>query len=689
MSRAGFIVVTLLFVLVIIGGGVAGYLSVDHPVVAATTEVPAVAAEKKTVVATPPETPASTETEADDISVADTAVLAEKFGPDWLICEERGPSLDARIAACDRLLAGEGLTKRMRARAVTGKGDAYYNAQKYDKATQAFMMASKIDDDYASARAHLGRLALMTGRPREALILADEALARYSGDPFTYCLKARALEAMRKFSAAIAVLDKVPPEISNDTCVQEKYADIFAAMGEPEKAIEHLNKVQGDPVSESAAQCHIGQLHWQAGRKQESLDAYLKGVELNPDNKCAVGNVARLISDLRTPEEAIAVIDRNFARHPDMIDLQCYKAAAVERVDWEEARQFYDKILEEHPDNACSLQRRAHLIFRHGDYDGALEAYDALLKRDPGNAEAWDGRGFVQYYAGRSEAAVEDYTNALKLDSTATDIRMRRGFAYQAIGRYDDAAKDFERVLKLLPGNREAARFLAEASLAAQKPDVTVSVCGSLTAADGSDIDGIACQLLHAQGLLMKNQTAAAISALDRFAAEGGEGAEANLQLAVIHLLSGDASRAEQILSAYRSANPADPYGALWLALLKEAMGGEAADLDTALAHPDVWPQPVLQHIAGRIDVAALVSATAVPDFKLTQMRETEAAFYLGIRALLRGDDAAAGKQFGKVLAAGVTRLNKNSYPALYRHSNQMEVALAAWLTSPEDSHSN
>ena len=52
MSRAGYLVVTLLFVLVIVGGGVAGYLSVDHPVVGATAEVPAVPKEKEAAVAT-------------------------------------------------------------------------------------------------------------------------------------------------------------------------------------------------------------------------------------------------------------------------------------------------------------------------------------------------------------------------------------------------------------------------------------------------------------------------------------------------------------------------------------------------------------------------------------------------------------------------------------------------------------
>lgn len=686
MSRGGILLVALLFVIVVIGGGAAGYLSVDHPVAAEAIQPGAQSTEQKAALAETVERPVPDAEATDDISVADTAELAAKFGAEWAICEERGASLRERIAACDRLLAGEGLTKRLRARAVSGKGAAYFDARKYGLASQAFMSAAKIDENYAAARAQLGRLALMMGKPREALMFADEALERFAGDPFTHCLKAQALQAMGKVDAAAAVLEKVPADISNDQCVLDGLGKLYTALGEPEKAIASFGKVQGDRVTQSAAQCNVGAVLRQAGREEEALAAYMKGVELNPDNECAVGHVAELIVRLKPAEEAIAFLDQNLVRHPDLVQLQCYKAAALERVDWDAARQFYDDILAKHPGELCSLRGRADLMFRQGDYDESLSAYDTLLKLDPRNASTWEGRGIVQAYAGRSEAAVADFSNALKLNPAAMTARLRRGYAYQSLGRHDVAAKDFERVLKQSPDNREAARFLAEASLAARKPEVTISACRQIATADDKDVDVRACRMLSAQALLMQSDTATAISVLEDVARTGREGVEANLHLAAIHLLQGEMPRAKEVLAAYRAAQPKDPYGVLWAALMAEAEMAKPEDIDAALAKPDIWPQPLLQHATGRIDAAAVLEAAAVPDFKLASAREAEAEFYLGLRDLLAGDDQAAARRLRRVLDIGVIKFNRNSYPALYRPSNQMEVALAAWLTEQADS---
>ncbi len=115
-----------------------------------------------------------------------------------------------------------------------------------------------------------------------------------------------------------------------------------------------------------------------------------------------------------------------------------------------------------------------------GEPEEALQWYERAIEEDPENADAWCGRGKACYDLGRLERADRYFRHALKVAQKALPGPARsrrrwwadqttrpylralhgRGLCRFWLGVYDDAAKYFERLLKLAPADPLDVRFL-------------------------------------------------------------------------------------------------------------------------------------------------------------------------------------------------------------------------------------
>jgi tetratricopeptide (TPR) repeat protein len=675
MSRTA-IVVALLMLIAVGIGGVAGYLSVEPAqVIASESKVVEPTADASDPTLAPKQPADSSEP---DMETAEGR--AEKYGPDWTACS-LDDDLQFRIVACNRLLKDVPLRRKHRAWAYNNRGAAYYLLHDYGPAVQSYQQAIATDQTDPNAHFNLGDVALMFGRPREALILFDKAIDLGMEKASVYCQKAKALRVLGKLNAASAVLDKVSAAEAEETCVLRQRGEIALARGQADEAVAHLRKAESDPVRASTAQCRAGEVLRNQGRLEEAFQAYTKGVELNPDNKCAIKNAGGLIIGLRPFDEAVAMLDSNFARHPDLLELQCYKALAMERnFQSRQAFELYERVLADHPAESCSLFSRARLLFRMGESDKALAAYDAALKIVPNDAVGWEGRGQVNIHFGNIERALKDFGTALKLEPDRVSALQSRGELLLLTRQYEPALRDFAHIDALRPGERIAGLYLAEAQLALGNTDATLNRCRALTNADASDYISRRCGILRARAYLMRDDPAQAVPELAAVAEEEGPRSEANLYLTALHLLAGERELAVAALARFRSKRPDDLYGALWAALTVAEGEAPPPDLDALAAKQDIWPLPLLRHVMGLIDESAVRSQTAVPDFNLAALRAAEAEFYIGLKLLLDGHPDAAGKFFRRLEEEAPIVLSDETYPGLYKHSNRMELALASWL---------
>ena len=102
----------------------------------------------------------------------------------------------------------------------------------------------------------------------------------------------------------------------------------------------------------------------------------------------------------------------------------------------------------------------------------------------------------------------------------------------------------------------------------------------------------------------------------------------------------------------------ANPYAALRLYLAQSHLGqGDEAVLKKGIdkLDPTIWPRPLLELFAGTGNDPALIAGINELPPKLRTDVLCEAQYYLGERALLKGDENAAREYFAAAAATGAS----------------------------------
>ena len=76
-----------------------------------------------------------------------------------------------------------------------------------------------------------------------------------------------------------------------------------------------------------------------------------------------------------------------------------------EKNDPEHAKQYYDKVLEYHPDNAIAINNIGATYMERKDYEGALPYMEKALSIDDTYANSYYGLALCYYKLGRTEDA--------------------------------------------------------------------------------------------------------------------------------------------------------------------------------------------------------------------------------------------------------------------------------------------
>ncbi|WP_162917692.1 tetratricopeptide repeat protein [Dongia deserti] len=288
-----------------------------------------------------------------------------------------------------------------------------------------------------------------------------------------------------------------------------------------------------------------------------------------------------------------------------------------------------------------------------------IDACTTLIKalRPQGRelAQALYHRG-VGYAAKTDYAnAVRDFTQALKFAPNSTDALYNRGGAYTKLGQWDDALADFNALLAIVPNDPDS--FYARAWVHAQRGDDKAAIADldrvlSIAPDDQEallDRGGMSIRAgryddaIRDFGQLLKLDPKAAAAAYNRgrayYAKQDFKNAAADFALAL----------------KLRADNP---YAALRLYLAQSHLGkGDAAVLKKGIdkLDPSIWPRPLLELFTGTGEDPALIAGiNELPSTLRTDVL-CEAQYYLGERALLKGDKRKARDYFAAAAGAAST----------------------------------
>ena len=289
--------------------------------------------------------------------------------------------------------------------------------------------------------------------------------------------------------------------------------------GDIEGAIANLEDLVGNKPELAVAYNDLGVLYHRQGKNTLALTHYRRAVDFEPGKSNFRKNLADLLSvTFGELEEALQHYVAVLASDPkdvEALSATGHICARLERYD--DAAEFYERILEIEPNNSDAANWRAKMLEKkygnslegnlndrylallseidHEDLSGAIQIIENFIEMYPKHGQAHNDLGVLYYKnefktkvlasylkavelepenvtfrknladflyveEGRVEEALENYVEVLRIKPDDVETLLVTGHICTSIDRYEDAMSFYKKVLNIEPGNLDARKNL-------------------------------------------------------------------------------------------------------------------------------------------------------------------------------------------------------------------------------------
>jgi len=229
----------------------------------------------------------------------------------------------------------------------------------YNDAIPLLNKAIEADSSYVDAYLALRQVYLEVGDTTKALEICKKGIRCFS-DP----------DSNRKMAKAIA--------------------DLYAKMGEPQKAEQLFQKILKDyPKDANSYDLYASYLESQ-GRYDEALKSYEKAYELKPDDEGIAFRIGSFYFERGRYKEAVKFLEKAKQSFVDDIDImkklaECYSELGQN----EKAIEEYKSIIKIIPKHVSSRIQIGNIYLKMRKYREAESYYKEALKIEPGNLSVY------------------------------------------------------------------------------------------------------------------------------------------------------------------------------------------------------------------------------------------------------------------------------------------------------------
>jgi tetratricopeptide (TPR) repeat protein len=246
-----------------------------------------------------------------------------------------------------------------------------------------FRKVVKLKSDHVSAHTLLGMALFRLGKPEEALVSLEQALAV---DP--------------RFELALA-----------------SKADVLAELGRHDDAVAEYDKALAVNGGNFASWCNRGNALQSLRRDAEAVESFQRALAINANLAEAHFNLANALHRLRRSEQALPHYRRAIALRPGLAGLYLnFAGVLIILARWEEAAQISEQAIKLEPNSARAHYHLGNALFELGQYDQAMAHIDKALELDPDNAGALHDKARYLIILGRVEQAQVLLKRAVELD---------------------------------------------------------------------------------------------------------------------------------------------------------------------------------------------------------------------------------------------------------------------------------
>jgi protein O-GlcNAc transferase len=240
-------------------------------------------------------------------------------------------------------------------RALIDEGMAHHRAGRAPAAEKLYRQV--LDRDPGNAEAHhlIGVLRFQEGKPQQAVVAFQHALAAGPENP----------KMLANLAAALLVLGRVEPAIEafeRAVVTAPETPELLKNLGTAYRQVNRLEDaafVSERSVAffpdDATAHANLAAVQLALGRHEDALASAEKAVALNPEDPDALNTLGSALIVCRRLDDAIEALERAVKSAPDLVEASRNLALALqEACRYEEAATQYEVVIEKWPEDASA-----------------------------------------------------------------------------------------------------------------------------------------------------------------------------------------------------------------------------------------------------------------------------------------------------------------------------------------------
>lgn len=384
-------------------------------------------------------------------------------------CYERARTLDPSSAKCNHLLGIVRADQGEIVAAISAAGRALeldpssapaawrqgsYEVAHGDlaAAARAFEHALACDPTHPGGPTGLARVALLEGRPADALALLESLAEREPVHRYVHDLMATALAALSRGEEA-----RIHARLGTGTSGEPRFPDPWEEEMLGRRAESYLKKA----------------LRLMSANRHAEALPILFALSLDTEEPFFVlSNLALCQEHIGRVEDAFATSARALELEPESLWIRSYRSRLCERLgDLDAALAEVERGLALEPGFARLLARKGELSYRRGRFEDAIDAWRAAWARDGRDRGILLGAGACELELGRFAEARQTFTEASLLEPPLAEAFVGLAEAELRLRNRAEARAAATRASELGPHDRTLlTRVLQELDAPAQEP---------------------------------------------------------------------------------------------------------------------------------------------------------------------------------------------------------------------------
>ncbi len=311
---------------------------------------------------------------------------------------------------------------------------------------------------------------------------------------------------------------------------QAQYASLLQQNGKYAEAIaQWLKTITLQPKS-AEVYASLGDCYTLNQREDLAIKAYLKALQINPNNLHALTRLAVRYIALGWSQDAEKLINSALQRMPNASPLYVVRAMSdVQTAQFHNAQQDFRHAQRLNPSDTAIVPLRIDAYRKSGEYSKALSLIQKNLSAYPGSDALLVESAQIALAEHDPVHAEQELTAALKISPNDLQALLLRGEARRAQNNLSEAENDFRHVYSISPSYGQVALLLGQTLLARGKTAQAAPLMAKAAAEQKTEEEmnrltldvrnrpnDTAAHMAAAQGYMQSSQPARAIAEYNR-----------------------------------------------------------------------------------------------------------------------------------------------------------------------------